>query len=99
MFTHYGEHQGRREEYCESRKIEFPDHTRSNSSRTCIDLTQSRCPSVRSGVDFAPGASPPNLPGGNAPAFSFDANFSADSTPPAQPNGVNPGEFLSMIFT
>jgi hypothetical protein len=48
------------------------------------------------GVDFEEGASPPNLPGGND--VGFDATFAADSEPPAQPNGVNPGEELTIIF-
>ncbi|MBU1342028.1 MAG: PEP-CTERM sorting domain-containing protein [Proteobacteria bacterium] len=51
------------------------------------------------GVDFSVGANPPNLPGGNAPAFNFSANHSYDSNPPAQPNGVNPGESLGIRFT
>jgi hypothetical protein len=53
-----------------------------------------------SGVDFAQGASPGDLPGGNNanPAFETTAGFSADSEPPAQPNGVNPGEELSIKF-
>ena len=54
-----------------------------------------------SGVDFAQGASPGNLPDGNtiSPAFQTSAGFSADSNPPTQPNGVNPGEFVSILFT
>lgn len=48
------------------------------------------------GVDFAEGATPNNLPGGNP--FGFSADFSADSNPPAQPNGVNPGEWLEILF-
>ncbi len=53
-----------------------------------------------SGVSFATGAAPPNLPGGNtlSPAFVTTAGFSADSNPPAQPNGVNPGEWLTVVF-
>lgn len=52
------------------------------------------------GVDFSQGAAPPNLPGGNSisPPFITSAGFSADSNPPAQPNGVNPGEFLIITF-
>jgi hypothetical protein len=52
------------------------------------------------GVDFSQGASPGNLPGGNAlsPAFETTAGFSADSNPPVQPNGVNPGESLTILF-
>jgi hypothetical protein len=52
------------------------------------------------GVDFSQGASPGDLPGGNnlSPAFVTSAGFSADSNPPAQPNGANPGEWLTIIF-
>lgn len=52
-----------------------------------------------SGVSFSPGASPPNLPGGNDPLYSFVADLSADSNRPVQPNGINPGEYLDIIFT
>lgn len=51
-----------------------------------------------SGVSFSPFASPGNLPGGNAIGFQTTAGFSADSDPPVQPNGVNPGESLSILF-
>jgi len=53
------------------------------------------------GVDFEPGASPGNLPGGNtaSPPFQVTAGFAADSDPPAQPMGVNPGESLGIIFS
>lgn len=52
------------------------------------------------GVSFAQNATPPNLPGGNtlSPAFLTTAGFSADSNPPVQPNGVNPGETLVIQF-
>jgi hypothetical protein len=52
------------------------------------------------GVDFATGASPPNLPGANnaSPPFVTTAGLSADSNPPVQPNGVNPGESLGITF-
>lgn len=51
------------------------------------------------GVDFSEGASPGDLPGGNAVNFNTTAGFLADSDPPAQPNGVNPGESLGVVFT
>lgn len=53
------------------------------------------------GTDFGTPASPPDLPGGqNAnPPFQTTAGFSADSNPPAQPNGVNPGEFVTVHFS
>ena len=53
------------------------------------------------GVDFTGmGANPPNLPSANdaSPPFVATAGFLADSDPPAQPNGVNPGEMLGIIF-
>lgn len=50
------------------------------------------------GVDFSQNASPPNLPGANAVGFQTTAGFLADSDPPAQPNGVNPGEMLGIVF-
>ena len=53
------------------------------------------------GVDFSQGASPGNLPGGNSmsPAFEATAGFTADSNPPTQPSGVNPGETVAIFFT
>ena len=52
------------------------------------------------GVSFTQLASPPDLPGGEtvSPPFDVTAGFSADSDPPAQPNGVNPSEYLGIIF-
>jgi hypothetical protein len=52
------------------------------------------------GVDFEQGASPGNLPAANNadPDFEATAGFTADSEPPAQPNGVNPDEFVTIIF-
>jgi hypothetical protein len=50
------------------------------------------------GVDFSEIASPPDLPGGKDITPKFEATFSADSNPPAQPNGVNPGETLAIVF-
>ncbi len=53
------------------------------------------------GTNFSQGASPGNLPGGNncSPPFVASAGFSADSNPPTQPNGVNPGEFVTVRFS
>jgi hypothetical protein len=53
------------------------------------------------GVDFTALASPGNLPSANnaSPPFVTTAGFSADSDPPAQPNGVNPGEELIVLFS
>jgi hypothetical protein len=52
------------------------------------------------GVSFSQGASPGNLPGGNSisPAFETTAGFSADSDSPVAPNGVNPGESVTIFF-
>ena len=51
-------------------------------------------------VEFSQLASPPDLPGGNlaVPPFVTTLGFSADSDPPVQPLGVNPGENLGIIF-
>jgi hypothetical protein len=52
------------------------------------------------GVDFSQGASPSNLPGANnaSPPFVTPAGLSFGSDPPTQPNGVNPGESLGILF-
>jgi hypothetical protein len=52
------------------------------------------------GTDFAQGASPPNLPGGESisPPFETTTGFLADSEPPVQPNGANPGEWVEIVF-
>jgi hypothetical protein len=50
------------------------------------------------GVLFAKDATPQNLPGGNAANFTVTQSFSMDSDPPVQPNGVNPGESLGVLF-
>jgi hypothetical protein len=53
-----------------------------------------------SGVQFSQDADPPDLPGGNTviPPFATTTDFSADSDPPVPSNGVNPGEYLGIIF-
>ncbi len=53
------------------------------------------------GVDFSPGASPGNLPGGNnaSPAFVATEGFLIDSDPPVRPSGVDPGERLGVLYT
>jgi len=52
------------------------------------------------GTSFSQGANPPDLPGGEnaSPPFEVTAGFLADSDPPAQPNGVNPGEWVEIVF-
>lgn len=53
-----------------------------------------------SGVSFSQGASPGNLPGGNTIGFSVSpSGASADSNPPTQPKGVNPGEWLTIVWS
>ena len=49
------------------------------------------------GVSFSAGCSPGNLPGGNP--YGFTSSYCADSDSPVQPNGVNPGEKLGVIYT
>ena len=51
-----------------------------------------------SGTDFEQLASPGDLPGGNPAGFETTAGFSADSESPTQPNGVNPGESVAIVF-
>lgn len=48
------------------------------------------------GVNFSVGATPLNLPGGQA--YHFTSNYSYDSQSPTQPNGINPGESLQITF-
>jgi hypothetical protein len=50
------------------------------------------------GVDFSTGCSPGNLPAGGNVGFVTTVGFCADSDPPAQPNGVNPTETLTVTF-
>ena len=51
-------------------------------------------------VQFSQLASPPDLPGGNnlLPPFVTTLGFSADSDPPTEPFGINPGESLGITF-
>lgn len=51
-------------------------------------------------VSFTEGASPGNLSGGNG-SLNFTSNYSYDSAaknPGVQANGINPGEFLGIVF-
>jgi len=52
------------------------------------------------GVAFSQDASPSNLPGWDTvvPVFQTTDGLSADSDPPAQPLGVNPGESLTIVL-
>ena len=53
------------------------------------------------GVSFSSPATPPDLPGGASvtPPFVATEEFSTDSDSPVQPNGVNPGDVLWIVFT
>ena len=53
------------------------------------------------GVAFSTPATPANLPGGMGvtPPFETTNSFSADSDPPVEHNGVNPGEALGIAFS
>ena len=48
------------------------------------------------GVAYNLGARPRNLPSGNSSGFRAD--FSIEPDAPVQPNGINPGESLGVIF-
>ena len=52
------------------------------------------------GVDFMQGATPGNLPSGQnaSPPFETTAGFLADSNSPVPQSGVNPGEWLGIVF-
>ncbi len=52
------------------------------------------------GVSFSQFASPPELPGANTvvPPFVTTIGFLADSDSPVQSNGVNPGEYVGIVF-
>lgn len=50
-----------------------------------------------SGVNFRQLSAPLNLPGGNG--IGFGATTGVGSRPPVSPNGVNPGEWLKLVFT
>ena len=56
------------------------------------------CADSGAGVSYSAPASPGDLPGGNTVGFQTTAGFSADSNPPTQPMGVNPGEFVAITF-
>jgi hypothetical protein len=52
------------------------------------------------GTDFSQYGSPPNLPGWNnaSPPFHVSIGFLATADPPVEKNGVNPNEYLDIIF-
>jgi len=53
------------------------------------------------GVKFSRGARPRDFSGGNGmvPPFKTTKGFSSDSDSPTSHNGVNPGEWLGVVFT
>lgn len=53
------------------------------------------------GVKFSRGARPRNLSGGNGmtPPFKTTKGFSLDSDSPVSRNGIDPGEWLGIVFT
>ena len=59
-------------------------------------------PGVSFSIDLPPPdqVSPPDLPGGNnlSPPFNVTQGLLADSDSPIQPNGVNPGEYVGILF-
>lgn len=64
-------------------------------------LMQSQISDSGAGVDFSPGATPANLPGQNGatPPFVTTLALTADSNPPAAPNGINTSsEWLSIAL-
>lgn len=52
------------------------------------------------GVAFVEDADPPDLPGGNSitPPFNVTAGFLAEAEPPPASNGVDPGEWVAIVF-
>jgi len=52
-------------------------------------------------VDYSPGATPGELPGAGMifPNFETTLGFSADSDPPPPSMGVEPGEWLGVVFS
>jgi len=53
------------------------------------------------GVVFSIGATPSNLPDAQyaVPPFVATKKFSSDSDPPIMPNGINPGEELTAVYS
>jgi hypothetical protein len=51
-----------------------------------------------SGVNYYEPSKVGNLPGGNALDPRFRGDFSVEPEPPTAPNGINPGEYLSLLF-
>lgn len=50
-------------------------------------------------VDFSPGASPGDLPGGQTIGFQVTQGFLADSDSPVSQNGVGPTQSLGVVFS
>jgi hypothetical protein len=64
-----------------------------------IDVTDPTFTDSGAGVSFSnSNPQPKNFPAGNNAVPAFSASYSADSNPPVQPMGVNPGEWLTVTF-
>ncbi|UCG48193.1 MAG: hypothetical protein JSU94_00145 [Phycisphaerales bacterium] len=50
-------------------------------------------------VDFEPGGSPIDLPGGGTLTPPFDSDLNASSVPPPSKNGVDPGESVEIVLS
>ena len=50
------------------------------------------------GVSFSVNSRPGNLPGGRSLDNKFIADYSLGANPAVQPNGINPGESLDVLF-
>ncbi|MDP2644484.1 MAG: PEP-CTERM sorting domain-containing protein [Desulfobacterales bacterium] len=77
--------------------VYFDDGTLFDNLAGLIDADQNN---GDPGVKFTQWAKPKNLPAANnaSPPFETTKGFSADSDSSVQPNGVNPGESLGVIF-
>ncbi len=55
---------------------------------------------VGPGTSFSEEGSPPNLPAGNdlSPVFQKSPDFMVNADNPAPTNGVNPGEYVAILF-
>lgn len=51
-----------------------------------------------SGVSFSVATGNLNLPGGNDPNVNFTEEYGVKANNPVQPSGVNPGEWVSVLF-
>ncbi len=94
----YFEFHNESNDYCSIEGIYFDDG--SLLSISSIENHPSDPPTEDWTTLFTQGASPPDLPGGNTlnPPFVTTAGFLADSEAPVPTNGVEPGEWIEIIF-